>query len=70
MRIIKYNRTGASKAEAATYQNVELAQQVANLSGQINDWFTMDDNGVLVSNYSLASTGQISSQYQEAQINE
>lgn len=63
MRIIKYNRTGASKAEAATYQNVELAQQVASLSNQLNDWFTMDNNGVLVSNYSLASTSQVSSNY-------
>lgn len=63
MRIIKYNRAETSKAEAVTYQNVELAQQVASLSNQLNDWFTMDDNGVLVSNYSLASTNQVSSNY-------
>lgn len=64
MRIIKYNKR--NQTGSVTYQSVEVqqvAQQVTSLSNQLNDWFTMDDNGVLVSNYSLASTSQVSSNY-------
>lgn len=59
MRIIKYNR-----GQQADYTSTDqIAQQVASLSNQVNGWFSVDENGVLVSNHDIASTGQISSQY-------
>ena len=61
MRIIKYNKGTSTDTSTASYEQV--AQQVASLSNQVNGWFVVDENGVLVSSHDIASIGQISSDY-------
>lgn len=63
MRIVKYNKGKKSSSDNIT----EQLSQIISQSNKLDDYFSFN-NGVLVSNYDIASTGQVSSQYQAEEI--
>ena len=68
MRIIKYNRGKKADNTNSTTIPEQLTMQISSLSNKLDSYFTLNEDGVLVSNYDIASTGQITSEFAEASV--